>query len=173
MTIPSIESDRLVLRPVRDSDLVPYASFYASEGSCFVGGPCSREEAWRKLAVIAGHWHLRGYGPWALECKQDGLFAGFCGLWFPEGWPEPEILWLVVENYQNHGLATEAAARVRDYAARTLGWQRLVSCIEAENTPSVRVASHLGATLEYHHVMPPPDGRCFGVYVHKMGTDMA
>ncbi len=75
MAIPSIESDRLTLRPVLDTDLVPYANFYASEGSRFVGGPCSREETWRKLATIAGHWHLRGYGPWALQCKQDGLFA--------------------------------------------------------------------------------------------------
>jgi RimJ/RimL family protein N-acetyltransferase len=172
MAIPSIESDRLTLRPVRDTDLVPYANFYASEGSRFVGGPCSREETWRKLAAIVGHWHLRGYGPWALECKEDGLFAGLCGLWFPEGWPEPEIMWLVTEDYQNHGFATEAAARVRDHAAKTLGWQRLVSCIEAENASSVRVASHLGAVLEYRHAMPPPDGRRFDVYVHQMGANM-
>lgn len=170
MTIPSIESDRLTLRPVRDTDLDPYADFYASERSRFVGGPCSREQAWQRLAAIAGHWHLRGYGPWALESKQDGSFAGFCGLWFPEGWPEPEIMWLVVEDHQNRGLATEAAARVRDYAANTLGW-RLVSCVQAENTFSVRVALRLGAVWEYEHVMAPPDGRRAGVYVYLMATD--
>ncbi len=81
-------------------------------------------------------------------------------------------MWLVTEDYQNHGFATEAAARVRDHAAKSLGWQRLVSCIEAENASSVRVASHLGAVLEYQHLMPPPDGRRFDVYVHQMGANV-
>ena len=50
--------------------------------------------------------------------------------------------------------------------------RRLVSCIEAENAASVRVALHLGAVLDCQHVMPPPDGRRFDVYVHQMGLDM-
>lgn len=170
MPIPTVESDRLVLRPVRDTDLVPYANFYASEGSRFVGGPCCREETWRKLAALAGHWHLRGYGPWALECKQDGSFVGLSGLWFPQGWPEPEIMWLLVRDYKKQGFATEAAVRVRRYAAETLGWQRLVSCIETENTASVGVALRLGAVMEYQYVMPPPDGRRLDVYAHQMGA---
>ncbi len=36
----------------------------------FVGGkPFSREESWRHIAFMLGHWQLRGYGMWAAEEK--------------------------------------------------------------------------------------------------------
>jgi RimJ/RimL family protein N-acetyltransferase len=93
MTIPEFETPRLKLRAFRNEDFEPMAMFYASEVSRPYGGPCSRDEAWRKFAVYSGHWVLRGYGPWALEAKDSGQFVGLCGLWFPEGFPEPEISW--------------------------------------------------------------------------------
>ncbi len=32
-----------------------------------------------------------------------------------------------------------------DYAVDTLGWTEIIHCIEAENTPSIRVAERLGS----------------------------
>ena len=72
------------------------AAFYASPISSFYGGPCDREDAWRKFAAYPGHWALRGFGPWAIEEKSSGAFVGLSGLWFPEGWYAPEITWALV-----------------------------------------------------------------------------
>lgn len=113
-----------------------------------MGGPCSRADAWRKMAMYAGHWLLRGYGVWALEERATGRLAGQAGLWFPEGWPEPEIHWLLVADATGRGLATEAARRFRDHARDDLRWETVVSCIDPVNAVSVRVAERLGATPE-------------------------
>jgi RimJ/RimL family protein N-acetyltransferase len=148
MTIPRLVSERLLLRPFRNADLDPYAAFWETEAARFVGGPCGRADAWRKMAMYAGHWLLRGYGIWALEERASGAFVGQAGLWFPEGWPEPEIHWLLLGGATGRGLATEAARRVRDHARDDLGWVTVVSCIDPANDASVRVAERLGAVPE-------------------------
>ncbi|MGO1117498.1 GNAT family N-acetyltransferase [Rhodovibrionaceae bacterium A322] len=148
VTVPVIETDRLILREIRESEFEAYAAFYQSERSHLRGGPLGREEAWAAFASEIGHWQLRGYGFWALEEKESGDCCGLVGLYYPEGWPEPEVGWLVWEAYEGKGIAREAAIRARDYAYQTLGWERLVSCISEGNERSVQLAKRLGATLD-------------------------
>lgn len=163
--IPEIDSSRLILRAFKDTDLDRYAAFWASEEARFVGGQCSRNDAWRRMAMYAGHWLLRGYGIWALEDKSTSAFVGQAGLWFPEGWPEPEIHWLLMRDATGKGFATEAAHRVRAYARDDLGWTTVVSCIDPANTASLRVSKRLGAVPEGEvHV----GERCFTVHRHLM-----
>lgn len=149
MQIPIIETDRLILREFREqTDFEPYALFYASDVTKYYGGPLSRDLAWRAAAAMMGHWVIRGYGAWAVEEKSSGEFCGIVGLWNPEGWPEPEITWGIVEKKQGRGIAQEAAIRAKAYAYETLGWQQVHSCISEKNLPSIRLAEKLGATLE-------------------------
>lgn len=149
MQIPIIETERLVLREFRNkTDFEPYAYFYASDLTKFYGGPLDRSAAWRAAAAMMGHWVIRGYGAWAVEEKLTGDFCGIVGLWFPEGWPEREITWGIVECKQGMGFAAEAAIRSRAYAYEILGWDKVFSCIAAENTASIRLAEKLGATLD-------------------------
>jgi RimJ/RimL family protein N-acetyltransferase len=148
ITIPVLETERLRMRPWRDEDIGPYAQFYADESTArFVGGVCGRADAWRRLATFAGHWALRGYGPWALEEKATGRLVGYSGLWNPEGWPEPEVMWGLVASAHGKGYATEAARRARDFAYRELGWRTVISSIAPDNMASQRVAQRLGASL--------------------------
>lgn len=145
---PVLETERLRLRPWRSEDIGPYAGFCASERTArYVGGVSSREDAWRRMAVITGHCVLRGYGLWALEDKVTGAFVGYSGLWNPLGWPEPEIAWGLVEQAHGRGYATEAARRARDFAYEEMKWTTAISLIHPDNTPSQRVAERLGATL--------------------------
>lgn len=147
--IPTLMTRRLILRPWRESDLGALAAFYADDATArFVGGTCTRDEAWRRMASMLGHWTLRGYGPWAIEERRTEVFVGFTGLWKPEGWPEPELLWSLAANAHGKGYATEAATAARRYAYETLGWNTLVSLIVPENGPSRRVAARLGATVD-------------------------
>ena len=148
MQIPVLETERLVRREFREHDFEPTADVYADPVSSFYGGPCGREEAWRKFAVYPGHWSLRKYGPWAIEEKETGDFVGLSGLWFPEGWPEPEITWALVPSHHGKGYATEAARRALVAAYQDFGWATAVSVVALANAASARVAERLGATVD-------------------------
>lgn len=162
--IPVLETERLILRPVREeTDFEALTTFFASERSSFYGGPCARADAWRKLVIYAGHWAIRGYGPFALEDRASGQFAGLSGPWFPEGFPEPEITWMLVDGFEGRGLATEAATRALRFAYEVLGWRTAISTILPENTTSVRLAERLGAAKDYVYRMGDED---FDVYRH-------
>lgn len=167
-TIPHLDTARLRLRDYRESDFDDFAGFYDSDRSRFVGGPMTRELAWRAMAVHLGHWALRGYGFWAVEEKATGAFCGHVGLWFPEGWAAPEVGWVLMRQAEGRGIAEEAARAARAHAYGTLGWTTAISAIDPGNIRSIRLAQRLGCTYEtdYLHVRlgrmqiwrhPPPE----------------
>lgn len=161
---PPLETERMRLRAYRETDFHAFAAFYQTDASRFVGGPLDAHAAWRTLAAVIGHGYLRGYGAWALEEKSSGSYVGQVALWNPEGWPEPEVGWMIDAKAQGRGYATEAGERARRYAYEVLGWPRIVSCIEHANTASIAVAERLDAA--YEGDAPHPDGRVFAVYAH-------
>ena len=126
-------------------DFEPLCAFYASPRADFVGGQMERDKVWRHLALEIGHWHLRGYGRWTVEEKHTGKAAGIIGLWFPHGWPEPEIGWDLLEGFGGKGYATEAARAARAYAYDVLGWTTAISLIDTNNHSSRALAQRLGA----------------------------
>jgi RimJ/RimL family protein N-acetyltransferase len=157
----TLTTDRLLLRPFRHEDIDAYAAFCADpEVMRFLGdgGTLARDDAWRQMAMLAGHWTLRGYGMWVLEERASGSFVGRAGLHYPDGWPEPEIGWALARPFWGRGLAYEAGRAAMDYAFMQLGWKRAISLIDAANTRSIRLAERLGerherdVTVRGHHV---------------------
>lgn len=146
--IPVLETGRLILREYRQSDFEDFAAFFQSDRSRFIAGPTTRELAWRGMAVHLGHWALRGYGFWAVEEKESGRFCGHVGLWYPEGWLEPEVGWVMMGNAEGKGIAHEAAIAARHHAYNTLGWSTAVSLIDPGNLRSIALARRLGCDLE-------------------------
>ncbi len=158
ITIPRIETEQLILREYRQSDFDDFASFYATSRSRFIGGPVPRELAWRGLAAHLGHWALRGFGFWAVEEKATGAFCGHVGLWHPEGWPEPEVGWVLMAPAEGRGIALEAAFAARHHAYATLNWPTAISLIDPENSRSLRLAERMGCWREgdFTHVRLGP-----------------
>lgn len=146
--IPTLETERLVLRALTQADYEPLAEFFAGDEARFVGGPMGRVAAWRFIAGSAGCWMLRGYGEFAVEEKASGKLAGLVGPWFPEGWPEPEIAWIVLPAFHRKGYGYEAAARALRFAYDELGWETAISCIAEDNIASMKLAEKLGAARE-------------------------
>lgn len=145
--IPTIETGRLRLTAFGNRHFEAYASMLGDPASTrFVGDghPLDRMNAWRSMAMLLGHWALRGYGMWAVELKDSGEFVGRVGLHQPEGWPDLELGWMLMPQHQHHGYATEAACAALDFAFRHIGVQRVVSLIRIENTASERIARRLG-----------------------------
>jgi RimJ/RimL family protein N-acetyltransferase len=131
----------------RESDLDAYAEMCADPDVMRYlgdGRALSRDEAWRNMAVVLGHWQLRGFGLWAAEEKGSGRLVGRVGCWYPEGWPGLEIGWALARQYWGRGYASEAAARSITYAFQTLDQARVISLIQPRNSASVRVARRIG-----------------------------
>src|SRR6056297_904919 len=78
------------------------------------GGALDRETTWRHIAMMLGHWQIRGYGLFAVEDRRDGTFLGRVGFIHPEGWPGFAIGWLIGPEYAGRGYATEAAEAALD-----------------------------------------------------------
>ncbi|MCA0930227.1 GNAT family N-acetyltransferase [Ruegeria profundi] len=152
--IPRLETQRLILRAPSEADLDADAAFFASDTAKYVGGPLRRDETWRIIALHFGHWALRGFGYWSVDEKDTGAYVGRIGLWFPEGWPEPEVGWTLMTHATGKGYATEAALAARTYAYDMLGWDTAISLIDPDNNASKAVAQRLGAQFEYHYDHP-------------------
>lgn len=151
MLIPEIETQRLLLRGFREEDLDPYAEMCGDpEVMRYIGAgkPLSRWESWRNMAMMLGHWQLRGYGMWAVEERSSGEMIGRIGCWQPENWPGFEIGWTLRRAYWGRGLATEGAKAAMDYAFGELQQSHVISLIRPENYASRRVAEKLGEKLE-------------------------
>ena len=154
--IPTIETARLRLTALHERHFEAYAAMLADpETIRFVGDgqPLDRMNAWRSMAMLLGHWVLRGYGMWAVELKDSGEFIGRVGLLNPEGWPDVELGWMLVPEHRQHGYASEATSAVLHFAFHSLGIERLISLIRLDNVRSERVARRLGgrqgATIDF------------------------
>lgn len=149
--VPTLETERLLLRPFRDEDLDAYAAMCADpEVMRYLGGRSvlNREDAWRQMAMFVGHWQLRGFGVWAVAERASGTLVGRVGLHFPEGWPDREIAWTLARPYWGCGFALEAARAALAYAFGPLDWQRAISLIDPDNRRSIRLAERLGERFE-------------------------
>ena len=150
MTEVRLETERLILRMLREEDFEAYAELSADpEVIRFLGGkPLTRLEAWRHMAGTIGHWYLRGYGPWAVEEKSSGQFIGRIGFHYPETWPAFELGWTLARHAQGKGYATEGARRALEYAFTEMGRDHVISLIAPDNVRSMKVAERLGEKVE-------------------------
>lgn len=143
-----LETDRLNLVRPDAADWPGFRTLFASERSRFVGGPLATMRAWMVFAADVGHWDLRGWGLFGVRAKNDARSVGMVGHFYPEGWPEREIGWLIWDGEEGRGFATEAARAAREHAYDTLGWDGAVSYIHPDNTGSIAVAERLGCTRD-------------------------
>lgn len=146
---PVLDTQNLILRGPEERDIEPMIAFLLDhERAAGFGASPNRGDAWRWFALNVGHWHIHGYGYFTIEIRESGKPAGICGIWNPEGWPEPEIGWVVFEGFEGRGIAYEAATRARQYAYEDLGLKTLTSNIVPGNSRSVALAERLGASFE-------------------------
>lgn len=141
-----IDTPRLILRLPEERDQDELAAIYADgEVMRYLGGTRDREETWRGIAMLIGHWALRGYGLYAVEEQGSGRLVGRIGLLNMEGWPALEVGWTIGREFWGKGYATEATRAVMHEWLPQLRPDRLISIIHVENERSARLARRLGA----------------------------
>ncbi len=164
-SVVEILTDRLLLRPWRDSDREPFARMNADPRVTeFLGGPLPRAEWDRMVDRIQAHFEKHGFGLWVAELRADAAFLGYIGLAVPgfeaHFTPCAEIGWRLAAEYWGRGLATEGARVVLQYAFETLSLDEVVSFTVPANLPSRRVMEKLGMTRDpaddFDHPRFPP-----------------
>jgi RimJ/RimL family protein N-acetyltransferase len=145
---PTLETDRLTLRPPCAEDFDAWAALLADPVAArFIGRAQPPSGAWRNLATTTGAWVINGFGNFSVIEKATGRWIGRAGPWQPHGWPGPEIGWAFDRAVWGKGYATEAARRCLDFAFEVLGWDRVVHPIDPANIASIAVAQRIGSAL--------------------------
>lgn len=104
-----------------------------------------------------GHWPISGMGGWAIDVTATGQTIGEVAVCQPPEYPETEIGWVLFEGFEKQGFALEAAVAALGYARRTIRPPGLVSYIDPDNAPSIRLAERLGGTLDAQAATPNGD----------------
>jgi ribosomal-protein-alanine N-acetyltransferase len=155
--MPTVTTERLILRAPEAADFGLYRDFYADgEASKFYGGPLTPALAWRKLAFDIGHWTLRGFGMWTVTERESGNAVGGCGIVWPEGWPRHELTWWIAPAARRKGYALEASRAAIEWACGTLGWDGVETHMNDENEAARALAERLGGKIIARE--PFPDG---------------
>ena len=146
--IPTLTTERLVLRPPVFADFPAYAELLSSPRSIHMGGPYDTFAAWGLFCHDIACWHLFGHGALMLELRATGECIGQVGINHGPLFPEKELGWLLYPGREGHGYAVEAARALRDWAFAIRGLPTLVSYVDPANSRSIAVAERLGATLD-------------------------
>lgn len=154
---PTLETERLILRPQVVEDFDSWAALMADEEATrHLGGPQPRPVAWRGFCSNAGSWAMLGFSMFSVLEKASGRWIGRIGPLKPEGWPGPEVGWAIARDFWGQGYATEAAAASIDWAFDHLGWTEVIHCIDPDNLRSQAVARRLGSHNLRVGFLPPP-----------------
>jgi RimJ/RimL family protein N-acetyltransferase len=151
MQAPTLQTPRLILRPLSLDEWEDYAAAWADpEMTRFIGGePRDRTTSWGKFIAAAGLWPICGFGYWSFIERETGRFVGNGGLSrFERGIPElngyPEAGWAFIPSAWGKGYATEAIGAALDWADKTLGAPEIRCIINPDNLASINVATKLG-----------------------------
>ncbi|MGA2550300.1 MAG: GNAT family N-acetyltransferase [Burkholderiaceae bacterium] len=149
---PTLETERLILRPLVLSDFEAYVSFWQNpEVVRYISGaPIPRDASWTRLLRTAGHWQFLGFGFFAIEHKATRLLIGEVGFQEMRRVIEPSIEgtletgWGILPEYQGQGMATEVVRAALEWAGLAHPRMEYSCIVSPENQPSLKLAAKFG-----------------------------
>ena len=158
----TIQTERLILRPMTMADWPDYAALMMSERAIHMDGPMGKAKAWGMFCHDVAQWSLFGHGALMFDDRQSHACLGQVGINAGPLFPETELGWFVYSHAEGKGYAYEAACALRDWAFKVRQFESLVSYITLENQRSIRLAERMGAVLDRDAQRPEP-----GVLVYR------
>ena len=159
--IPTIITERLLLRAPVLGDLAAMEMMLGSERARYMGGPYDALAAWRLFCQDIALWQLFGHGALMVDLRENGVCIGQVGINHGPLFPEKELGWLLYEGFEGQGYALEAARALRDWAFSELKLPHLVSYVDRDNVASIAVAERLGGVLDAEALRPDPEDLVF------------
>jgi len=163
-TVVMLRTERLLLRPWRASDRVPFAAMNA-DPKVMEHFPVvsTRVESDAAVDRIVTRMEQHGFGLWAVEVPGIAEFVGFIGLNPAEavlGRPVLEIGWRLAAEHWGRGYATEGARASLAHAFDGLDQDEVVSFATTANARSRHVMEKIGMTRrpedDFDHPGVPP-----------------
>ncbi len=147
----SLATERLILRPWRETDKAPFAALNSDPRVyATLGGPLMHTDSDAFADRIAAHILEHGWGLWAVEVPGAQDFIGYVGLSRPRFeahfTPCVEIGWRLAFDHWGKGYTTEAARAVLDFGFGTLALPEIVSFTTVSNARSRAVMERIGLT---------------------------
>lgn len=163
-----IETERLILREIRDCDLNGMFELDANPRvHKYLGNTpiTSIEQAKTYIDNLKTQYIDRGIGRFAVIEKASGAFIGWSGLKFNTGEKERlgdkvdfyDIGYRLIERYWNKGYAKESAIAALHFGFNDLKLETIVGTAETENIASNKILKKIGLqyteTFAYKNVM--------------------
>ncbi len=153
MRVPTLTTERLLLRPWRPHDREPFAAMNADPRVMeHLPAVLDRVESDALVDRIEARLEADGFGLWATERITDAAFLGFIGLarqdFQAHFTPCVEVGWRLAFDAWGHGYATEGARAALEHGFRAIGLDEIVSFTVPGNARSIRVMVRLGMTRD-------------------------
>ncbi|UJL47352.1 GNAT family N-acetyltransferase [Virgibacillus sp. NKC19-16] len=146
-----LSTERINLRKMNNNDVGNLMEIF-SDPVAMEYYPSTKDEQETKKWI---DWTISNYanfgsGLWIVEEKETGEFLGQCGIVLQkvDGVVEMEIGYLFARRVWGNGYATEAALACKKYGFEELGLTRMISLIDINNVPSIKVAERIGMKWE-------------------------
>ena len=168
-----IETERLVLRTFRESDLPEFGVFHADPAFMqYIGGRVLPRGITDGIAAGAqAAFASTGVGKIAVERKADGAFLGMAGLsvedWYPD---DLEVGWRIGRRYWGQGYASEAGAAWVRHAFEVLDAPRVISVADVPNRRSIAVMERIGLRLDHEAELRDEFG-IFAAVIYTIDND--
>jgi [ribosomal protein S5]-alanine N-acetyltransferase len=149
MTIPTLETTHLILRPWVQEDTGALFRILQEPDILHYFPPTAftLEKTQRYINHQLNHWQERGYGHWAVTLKEDDRLIGWDGLEYLPETDENEVAYLLSHQVWRRGYATEAAQAAVKYGLEIAELPAIIGLVHPENIGSIRVLEKCGLTF--------------------------
>lgn len=142
-----LETERLVVRELALTDMDALFELYSYEGMTdYMEGLYPYEEEYNyQKAYIENMYRFFGYGMWLVFEKETGKLVGRAGVEHREALEgELELGYAIGTPWQGNGYATEVCRGILEYVKEELGFEKICSLVQPENTISVHLLEKIG-----------------------------
>jgi [ribosomal protein S5]-alanine N-acetyltransferase len=147
LTIPTLQTNTLILRPLEKTDAEVLHRIYQSEGVLRyfpVTTPPPLEKVQRFIAGQQAHWEKYGYGNWGILPEGGSEIIGWVGLQYLPELKETEVGFLLDRPFWGKGYATQSALASLNFGFQSIHLDHIIALVHAENLASRWVIEKCG-----------------------------
>ena len=150
-----LETERLVLRPMSDSDYKSLQEVISDpETMKYYAAPYDEAGVQKWIDWCKASQAKRGFSLWSVILKETGQMIGDCGVSMQiiDDETRPEIGYHLNKKYHHQGIGKEMTQAVRDYFFTHFNDNEVYSYMDKDNLPSYKTAEANGMTYLHNYI---------------------
>lgn len=145
------ETKRCRIREMTEEDIDAIYEVYSGKNitKYMEGLYEDREEELQFMrCYIENEYAFWGYGTWLIERKEDGKIIGRVGFNMRDGYEEPELGFVIAQEYQRQGYALECCKAALEVGKEEYEFEMVQVFIKEGNVASIGLSEKLGFKFE-------------------------